>query len=155
MLKSHHYRPFDKADKAHKECLSPRFPLPPRPPPSVGILMSVRPTCLPLALLLLIFLPPRPRAPHFLPLPRPFSLRPLLLRCHKLCDCNVRAAAPMPRERSPSVLSRCHIGGPRSRKSTPNRIRGGEGGQGGREIRAGLERRMSREFGYEIRYGGI
>lgn len=28
LLKSHHYRPFDKADKAHKECLSPRFPLP-------------------------------------------------------------------------------------------------------------------------------
>lgn len=93
LLESHHYRPFDKADKAHKECLSPRLPLP--LPLLVGILMSVRPTCLPLALLLLIFLPPRPHTPHS-PLFTPASPR----RCHKLCDCSVRAAAPMSRERS-------------------------------------------------------
>lgn len=131
-------------------------PCPPLPPSSVGILMSVRPTCLPLALLLLIFLPPRPRAPQLPPPPSPPFAPASPRRCHKLCDCNVRAAAPMPRERSPRiVLSRCHIGGPRSRKSTPNRIRGVRAGRGGREIRAGLERRMSREFGYEIRYGGI
>lgn len=29
LLKSHHYRPFDKADKAHKECLSRVSPCPP------------------------------------------------------------------------------------------------------------------------------
>lgn len=92
LFKSHHYRPFDKADKAHKECLSPRLLL----PLLVGILMSVRPTCLPLALLLLIFLLPRP---HTLHSPSPLFAPASPRRCHKLCDCIVRAAVPMPRER--------------------------------------------------------
>ena len=46
-----------------------------------------------------------------------------------------------------SILFWCHTGGPRSRKSTLNRIR--------EEIRARLERWVSWEFGYEIRYRGI
>lgn len=68
LFKSHHYRPFDKADKAYKECLSLR--------PSltlllVGILMSPRPTCLALALILLIFLYPRPSSSFLVPSPSP------------------------------------------------------------------------------------
>lgn len=57
LLKSHHYRPFDKADKAHKECLSHRAPDPVVPLLLVWYLnVGPRPTCLALALLLLIFL---------------------------------------------------------------------------------------------------
>lgn len=41
LLRSHHYRPFDKADKAHKECLSHRVPHPPLIL-LFGILMSDR-----------------------------------------------------------------------------------------------------------------
>lgn len=132
LLKSHHYRPFDKADKTHKECLSPRLPL----PLLVGILMSVRPTCLPLALLLLIFLPPPFSSSHStIPPPSLLFIPASPRRCHKLCECNVRAAAPMLRERS----SRSSPGVVPVVQDRENRRRTGLG----REIRAGLERRMS------------
>lgn len=78
------------------------------PPLSLVWYLNVRPrpTCLPLALLLLIFLSSCLRSLFFLLSP---PRLPLLLlsascfssfvsprRCHKLCDCTVRAAAPMP-----------------------------------------------------------
>lgn len=150
LLKSHHYRSFDKTDKAYKECLSPRLPSIPSSL-LVGILMSVRPTLLPLALLLLIFLPlfaPCSFPPFlFLSLPPPlpsFFSTASPRRCHKLCDCNVSAAAPMPRTIFSflSVSYRWSKIAPASRKSTLNRIR--------EEIKAGLEANELRVCGYEI-----
>lgn len=66
----------------------------------------------------------------FVPCSFPFAA---LRRCHKLCDCTVRAAASTPR----TILSFLSVShrwpkiAPASRKSTPDRIRG--------EIRAELE----------------
>lgn len=127
LLKSHHYRPFDKTDKAHKEFLSPRFPLPPS-----RWYLNVHAADLSSFRSLTVNLPPSLPLHSSLP---PFSLRPLLVdainyataACAQLRRCCSRTIF--------SILSRCRTGGPRSRKSTPNRIR--------EEIRAGLTRWMS------------
>lgn len=129
LLKSHHYRPFDKADKAHKECLSPRLPL---PTPRSRWYLNVRAADLSSSRSLTVNLPPS--SPSHSTLPPSFHPpppRPPLLdainyataACVQLRRCASRTILP--------ILSRCRTGGPRSRKSTPNRIKG--------EIRAGLE----------------
>lgn len=135
MFKSHHYWPFDKTDKAYKECLRPSLTL-----LLVGILMSPWPTCLPLALLLLIFLYPCPSSSFLVPPPSPLFV-----------DAINYATAPCAqlhrRLKRSFRSSRCRTDDRRLPRLRENRRRTG--------LEKRLEsnwRRMSREFGYEIHW---
>ena len=92
LLKSHHYQSFDKTDKAHKECLSPRFSLSPS-----RWYLNVHAADLSSFRSLTVNL--LPSSPLYSPLP-PFLLWPLFVDAINYATAACGAAAPMPRERS-------------------------------------------------------